>query len=94
MLLSARQLSKRPRIGFKVKLQANFKVIKLLRCHSSKYRIFLSLSGIMAGGTRAIYSSVEGAEDSTIGGMEAVDNYGIKAGDVVIGWFMLDSNYV
>ncbi len=48
----------------------------------------------MAGGTRAIYSSVEGAEDSTIGGMEAVDNYGIKAGDVVIGWFMLDSNYV
>lgn len=41
--------------------------------------------GIIAGGKRAVFRSVEGAEDSRHGGLQAITTAGVKAGDVVVG---------
>ena len=43
------------------------------------------VQGIMAGGARALYRSVEGAEDEESSGALAMVERGVKAGDVVIG---------
>jgi N-acetylmuramic acid 6-phosphate etherase len=43
------------------------------------------VQGIMAGGTRAIWSAVEGAEDSYIDGASAVMHRGVRSGDVLLG---------
>ncbi len=43
------------------------------------------VQGIIAGGQRAIWSAVEGAEDSTDGGARAVVHRGVRQGDVVLG---------
>ncbi len=43
------------------------------------------VQGIIAGGQRAIWSAVEGAEDSYENGGTAVRFRGVKAGDVVVG---------
>jgi N-acetylmuramic acid 6-phosphate etherase len=43
------------------------------------------VQGIIAGGQRALWSAVEGAEDSTEGGASAARHRGIKKGDVLVG---------
>ena len=43
------------------------------------------VQGIQAGGVTALYRSVEGAEDERSGGSVAVQERGIKSGDVVVG---------
>ena len=43
------------------------------------------VQGIIAGGTTALHRSVEGAEDEESAGALAVDERGVKGGDVVIG---------
>ncbi len=43
------------------------------------------VQGIMAGGQRAIWSAVEGAEDDAWGGAEAARFRQVRAGDVVVG---------
>lgn len=43
------------------------------------------VQGIMAGGRRAIWSAVEGAEDNTAAGADAVRHRGVRRGDVVLG---------
>jgi N-acetylmuramic acid 6-phosphate etherase len=43
------------------------------------------VQGIIAGGVTALYRSVEGAEDEESSGALAMDERGVKAGDVVIG---------
>jgi N-acetylmuramic acid 6-phosphate etherase len=43
------------------------------------------VQGIIAGGTAALHRSVEGAEDEECAGAFALDERGVKAGDVVIG---------
>ncbi len=43
------------------------------------------VQGIMAGGVKALHSAVEGAEDNSAAGAEAVRLRGVKAGDVVVG---------
>jgi N-acetylmuramic acid 6-phosphate etherase len=43
------------------------------------------VQGIIAGGVTALYRSAEGAEDEKNNGVLAVDERGIKGGDVVIG---------
>lgn len=43
------------------------------------------VQGIIAGGRRAIWSAVEGAEDDLAGGIEAATARGIRKGDVVLG---------
>jgi N-acetylmuramic acid 6-phosphate etherase len=43
------------------------------------------VQGIIAGGQRALWSAVEGAEDSTEGGASAVRHRGVRKGDVVVG---------
>ncbi|MBL9114934.1 MAG: N-acetylmuramic acid 6-phosphate etherase [Verrucomicrobiaceae bacterium] len=43
------------------------------------------VQGIIAGGQRALWSAVEGAEDDPAAGAAAVDHRGVEAGDVVIG---------
>jgi N-acetylmuramic acid 6-phosphate etherase len=43
------------------------------------------VQGIIAGGVTALHRSVEGAEDEESGGTLAIDERGIKDGDVVIG---------
>lgn len=43
------------------------------------------VQGIMAGGVVALYASVEGAEDDPRGGALAVEQRGVRAGDVVCG---------
>jgi N-acetylmuramic acid 6-phosphate etherase len=43
------------------------------------------VQGIIAGGRRAIWSAVEGAEDDLAGGVEATAARGIRKGDVVLG---------
>jgi N-acetylmuramic acid 6-phosphate etherase len=43
------------------------------------------VQGIIAGGQRAIWSAVEGAEDDTTAGAQAIEERGITAKDVVIG---------
>ena len=43
------------------------------------------VQGIIAGGASALYRSVEGAEDEEGGGAMAIEERGIKAGDIVIG---------
>ena len=43
------------------------------------------VQGIIAGGRRAIWSAVEGAEDDLAGGIEAAAARGIRKGDVVLG---------
>ena len=41
--------------------------------------------GIIAGGEKAMFSAVEGAEDDAEMGKKAIDEDGVKAGDVVVG---------
>ena len=43
------------------------------------------VQGIMAGGVRALYRSVEGAEDERGGGALAIDERGVTRGDIVCG---------
>ncbi|MEY2484530.1 MAG: N-acetylmuramic acid 6-phosphate etherase [Verrucomicrobiota bacterium] len=43
------------------------------------------VQGIIAGGASALYRSVEGAEDEEGGGAMAIEERGVKAGDIVIG---------
>ncbi|RBP45019.1 N-acetylmuramic acid 6-phosphate etherase [Roseimicrobium gellanilyticum] len=43
------------------------------------------VQGIIAGGQRALWSAVEGAEDNTEGGASAARHRGIKKGDVLVG---------
>ncbi|MEY2538996.1 MAG: N-acetylmuramic acid 6-phosphate etherase [Verrucomicrobiota bacterium] len=43
------------------------------------------VQGIIAGGASALYRSVEGAEDEEGGGATAIEERGVKAGDIVIG---------
>ena len=43
------------------------------------------VQGIIAGGTEAVFRAQEGAEDLPENGANAVDDHGIRAGDVVIG---------
>jgi len=43
------------------------------------------VKGVIAGGATALHRSVEGAEDEESAGALAVDERGVKAGDVVIG---------
>jgi N-acetylmuramic acid 6-phosphate etherase len=43
------------------------------------------VQGIIAGGMTALYRSVEGAEDESAAGALALDQRGVKSGDVVIG---------
>lgn len=43
------------------------------------------VQGIIAGGQRALWSAVEGAEDNPSAGAEAIIHRGISGGDVVIG---------
>lgn len=43
------------------------------------------VQGIIAGGQRALWSAVEGAEDNTDGGATAVQHRGVRRGDVVLG---------
>jgi N-acetylmuramic acid 6-phosphate etherase len=43
------------------------------------------VQGIIAGGRRAIWSAVEGAEDDYEGGGVTVKNRGLRSGDVLIG---------
>jgi N-acetylmuramic acid 6-phosphate etherase len=43
------------------------------------------VQGIIAGGQRALWSAVEGAEDSTESGASAARHRGIKKGDVLVG---------
>lgn len=43
------------------------------------------IQGIIAGGNRALYQSVEGAEDDEFQGMMAIVNRGVTSGDVVCG---------
>ena len=43
------------------------------------------VQGIIAGGVTALHRSVEGAEDEESGGTLAIDERGIKGGDIVIG---------
>jgi N-acetylmuramic acid 6-phosphate etherase len=41
--------------------------------------------GIIAGGNKAIHSAIEGAEDSIIDGINAIEDKDITENDVVIG---------
>lgn len=43
------------------------------------------VQGIIAGGRRALWSAVEGAEDDWAAGMNAVRHRGVRRGDVVLG---------
>lgn len=43
------------------------------------------VQGIIAGGTEAVFRAQEGAEDLPENGAKAVDDHGIRAGDVLIG---------
>ncbi len=43
------------------------------------------VQGIIAGGSKALVRSVEGAEDDVNAGANAIDTHGVEAGDVVIG---------
>lgn len=43
------------------------------------------VQGIIAGGPRALWAAVEGAEDDWVAGMEAVRCRGVKPADVVVG---------
>lgn len=43
------------------------------------------VQGIIAGGTEAVFRSQEGAEDLPENGARAIDEHGVRAGDVVIG---------
>ncbi|HEY2574100.1 MAG TPA: N-acetylmuramic acid 6-phosphate etherase, partial [Verrucomicrobiaceae bacterium] len=43
------------------------------------------VQGIMAGGRRAIWSAVEGAEDEYEGGADAARHRGVRRGDVMLG---------
>jgi N-acetylmuramic acid 6-phosphate etherase len=43
------------------------------------------VQGIIAGGRPAVFSSQEGAEDHPEHGARAVDDYGVRAGDVLVG---------
>jgi N-acetylmuramic acid 6-phosphate etherase len=43
------------------------------------------VQGIIAGGDRAVFRSQEGAEDHSADGARAVDERGVRAGDVVVG---------
>jgi N-acetylmuramic acid 6-phosphate etherase len=43
------------------------------------------VQGIIAGGQRALWSAVEGAEDNTEGGASATRHRGVKKGDVLVG---------
>jgi N-acetylmuramic acid 6-phosphate (MurNAc-6-P) etherase len=43
------------------------------------------VQGIIAGGSRALWSAVEGAEDDPAAGAQAVLHRGISEGDVVVG---------
>ncbi len=43
------------------------------------------VQGIIAGGQRALWSAVEGAEDDASSGAAAIENRGVKGGDVVVG---------
>jgi N-acetylmuramic acid 6-phosphate etherase len=43
------------------------------------------VQGIIAGGRRAIWSAVEGAEDDYEGGADAAKNRGVRKGDVMLG---------
>ena len=43
------------------------------------------VQGIIAGGRRALWSAVEGAEDSTEGGASAARHRGVRKGDVLVG---------
>lgn len=43
------------------------------------------VQGIIAGGQRALWSAVEGAEDDPAAGAAAMESRGVKAGDVVVG---------
>ena len=45
----------------------------------------LQLEGIIAGGPKAIHAAVEGAEDSIVDGIAAIDEKDITENDVVIG---------
>jgi N-acetylmuramic acid 6-phosphate etherase len=43
------------------------------------------VTGIIAGGTRAMLRSVEGAEDDVNAGIAEIDGHGVRSADVVIG---------
>lgn len=43
------------------------------------------IEGIIAGGPKAIHAAVEGAEDSIVDGMSAIDEKDITENDVVVG---------
>ncbi|MBV6521019.1 MAG: N-acetylmuramic acid 6-phosphate etherase [Gemmatimonadaceae bacterium] len=43
------------------------------------------VQGIIAGGMAAVFRSQEGAEDSPQGGSEAIDQFAVRAPDVVVG---------
>ena len=43
------------------------------------------VQGIMAGGQRALWESVEGAEDDAVGGARGIQSGGVTARDVVVG---------
>lgn len=43
------------------------------------------VQGIIAGGERAVFQAQEGAEDSPERGATAIDDQGVRAGDVVVG---------
>jgi N-acetylmuramic acid 6-phosphate etherase len=43
------------------------------------------VQGIIAGGLEAVFRAQEGAEDLPENGARAVDEHGVRAGDVIIG---------
>jgi len=56
-------------------------------CHSSRFRASLNIlyTGIIAGGTKAIQASIEGAEDSVEDGKSSIMDKDVCDKDVVLG---------